>query len=83
MRIEFLDGSIKEYKDGLSALDMRKVFLAVLLKSSYAIVHAKIWFNKPIEKWCYFEIVTKEDVRFVWILRHSASHLLASAVKIL
>ena len=83
MRIEFLDGSIKEYKDGLSALDIAKGISSSLAKKAvYAIVNGKDYdLTRPIEKDATFELVTKEDVRSLECLRHSASHLMASAVK--
>lgn len=83
MKIEFLDGSVKEYKDGLSALDIAKSISSSLAKKAvYAVVNGKDYdLTRPIEKDASFEIVTKDDVRALECLRHSASHLMASAVK--
>ncbi len=83
MKIEFLDGSVKEYKDGSTALDIAKSISSSLAKKAvYAVVNGKDYdLTRPIEKDASFEIVTKDDVRALECLRHSASHLMASAVK--
>ena len=83
MKIEFLDGSVKEYKDGSTALDIAKSISSSLAKKAvYAIVNGKDYdLTRPIENNATLEIITKDDERSLECLRHSASHLLASAVK--
>ncbi|MDD5182779.1 MAG: threonine--tRNA ligase [Bacilli bacterium] len=83
MKIKFLDGSVKDYKDGLSSLDIAKSISSSLAKKAvYAIVNGKDYdLTRPIDTDASFELVTKDDERALECLRHSASHLMASAVK--
>lgn len=83
MKVKFLDGSIKEMGNGLSALDIANSISSSLAKKSIcACVNGElIDLNRKIEEDCDFELITKEDKRSLEVLNHSCSHLMASAIK--
>ncbi len=83
MKISFLDGSVSEYKDGLSAMDIAKSISPSLAKKSiFAKVNGEDYdLNRPILADATLELITKERVEALEALNHSCSHLLASAVK--
>jgi len=82
MKIEFLDGSKKEYEKGASAYDIASSISKGLLKNSvYALVNGEAYdLKRPILKDSKLELVTKDDERALEVLRHSCSHLMASAI---
>lgn len=83
MKITFNDGSVKEYKDGLSSYEIANSISPSLAKRSIiAIVNDEEYdLDRPINEDAKFVLVTKDDPRALDALNHSCSHLLASAVK--
>ncbi|HNZ74254.1 MAG TPA: threonine--tRNA ligase [Bacilli bacterium] len=82
MKIEFLDGSKKEYEKGTTPYDIASSISKGLLKNSvYALVNDEAYdLKRPILKDSKVELVTKDDERALEVLRHSCSHLMASAI---
>ncbi len=83
MKIKFLDGSIKEMKDGMSALEIaNSISVSLAKKSICAKVNGNLVdLSREINEDCDFELITKENPLAFEVLNHSCSHLLASAVK--
>lgn len=83
MKIKFLDGSVKEFENGLSALDIaNKLSPSLAKKSICAKVNDHLTdLTRAINEDCDFELITKDDPRAMDILNHSCSHLMASAIK--
>lgn len=83
MKIKFLDGNIKEFEKGVSALDIANSISSSLAKKSvYALINdVAVDLTRPILEDATFKLVTKDDNEALDVLRHSCSHLLASAVK--
>lgn len=83
MKITFKDGSIKEYDKGTTALLIAKDISNKLYKEALvAKVNGESYdLNRPIEEDAKLEIFTFEDAEGKWALRHTASHIMAQALK--
>ena len=91
MKIKFLDGSVKEFENGKSALDIANSISSSLAKKSViAKVNGKIVdLTLPINEDAELELILKdakdaseENQKAAFeVLNHSCSHLLAAAVK--
>ena len=81
MKITFLDGSVKEFKDGMSALEIAASISPSLAKKTiFALVNdAPYDASRPIKEDAKLELKFKEDAFSV--LNHSCAHLLAAAIK--
>ena len=81
MKITFLDGSVKEFKDGMSALEIASSISPSLAKKTiFALVNDEAYdASRPINFDAKLELKFKEDAFSV--LNHSCAHLLASAIK--
>ena len=81
MKIKFLDGSVKEFNDGMSAYEIAQSISPSLAKKSiYALVDGEGYdITRPIKKDAKLELKFKEDS--FEVLNHSCAHLLATAVK--
>ncbi len=81
MKITFLDGSVKEFNKGMSALEIaNSISTSLAKKSIYALVNNEAYdLERPIFDDCVLELKMREDSFDV--LNHSCAHLLASAVK--
>lgn len=81
MKITFLDGSVKEFNDGMSAYDIAQSISPSLAKKSiYALVDDEEYdLSRPIKKDAKLELKFKEDS--FEVLNHSCAHLLATAIK--
>ncbi|MBW3022120.1 threonine--tRNA ligase [Candidatus Woesearchaeota archaeon] len=82
MKIEFPDGSKKEYKKPVSGLDIAKEISEGLARAALAIeVNGELKdLNTVIDKDAKIRIITWKDKEGVEIFRHSSAHLLAEAV---
>ncbi|MEG2625133.1 MAG: threonine--tRNA ligase [Christensenella sp.] len=83
MKIKLNDGSVKEYKDGMTALEIAKELNQKLYKNAVA---AKIdgqvtELTKTVPDGATLEILTFEDEEGKKAVWHTASHVLAQAVK--
>lgn len=83
MKIKFIDGSVKEYPEGSSALAIAKSISPSLAKNAvFAKVDGKDYdLTRPLAGDSGLEIITREHPEALHVLNHSCSHLLASAVK--
>ena len=81
MKITFLDGSVKEFNQGMSAYEIASSISPSLAKKSiFANVNGEAWdINRPINDDATLELKFKEDS--FEVLNHSCAHLLATAVK--
>ena len=80
-----IQGSIREFPDGMNALDIAGEIDKELKKSALAArVNGKVQdLAAPIDGDCTLEILTGDDPEGLRVLRHTASHVLAQAVKAL
>lgn len=83
VKVTMKDGAVKEVEEGVSVLDFVKNFSNSLAKKALA---AKIDgktcdLTTPITTDSKLEILTFEDEDGRWALRHTASHILAQAIK--
>jgi len=83
VKITFPDGSIEEYKDGITPAEIAKMLGARLFKDALVakINDEVVDLNYLIKKDCKIEILTfdsKEGKEAYW---HSSSHIMAAAVK--
>lgn len=83
MKITFLDGSMKEFNQGVNALEIASGISSSLAKKSIcAKINGVLWdILRPIEQDATLELITKDRPEAQEVLNHSCSHLLASAVK--
>lgn len=83
MNIKFLDGRVKQFTPGQSALDIANSLAVSLAKKA---VFAKVNgvdfdLTRPIFEDATLELMTKDSPEALEVLNHSCSHLLASAVR--
>lgn len=83
IKITFPDGNVKEYKKGITPLEIAKSIGSRLEKDAIAAkVNDKIVdLTLPVTENASFKILTFKDAEGKEIFRHSASHVMASAVK--
>ncbi len=76
-------GVVKEFENGTTAMEITKSLGMGLYKAACVcrIDGVVCDLRTPIEKDCELEIVTFDDADGKWALRHTASHILAQAVK--
>ncbi|MGI6279112.1 MAG: TGS domain-containing protein, partial [Acutalibacteraceae bacterium] len=74
---------IKEYNEGITAYEVAKDISAGLARAACAarIDGQNCDLRTPLLKDCYLEILTFDDEYGRWTFRHTASHILAQAVK--
>ncbi|MDY4549316.1 MAG: threonine--tRNA ligase [Candidatus Enterosoma sp.] len=82
MKITLPDHSIKEIKDGSTALEAAKaIALSLGEKAICAKVNGQLFdLNSVLPGDCEFEVVTKQSKEALEVLRHSAAHLMAEAI---
>ncbi|HPZ27156.1 MAG: threonine--tRNA ligase [Bacilli bacterium] len=83
MKITFLDGSAKEYPKAVSPLEIAEEISASLAKKSvYAKINGMDYdLSRLIDFDATVELVTMDKPEALDVLRHSCSHLMASAIK--
>ncbi len=83
MQITFPDGSVREYENGTNGLDIAASLSQGLRKSVICceIDGVRTDAFAPINKDCSLKFLTFEDEDGRWTYRHTASHILAQAVK--
>ena len=85
MKVKFLDGSIKEYANGSSALEIaNSISVSLAKKSVVAKINGNVWdLKRPIESddVVEFELLLKDSKEAYEVLNHSCAHLLATAIK--
>jgi len=83
MNITLKDGSVLQVESGKTPLDIAGQLSNKLKKAAVtAKVNGELWdIVRPIEQDAELEILTFEDAEGKWVYRHTASHVLAQAVK--
>ena len=83
MKITLKDGSVKEFKDGLSVYEIAKELSEGLARAAVgAKLDGKVVETRQIvDKDCTLEILTFADDEGKLIYRHTCSHILAQAIK--
>ena len=83
MEITLKDGSKKEYSPGMSVYDIAADISEGLARGACAgeIDGEAVDLRTPVEKDCVLSILTAKDDKGLHALRHTASHILAQAVK--
>lgn len=82
VKISFPDGSIREYPDLSTGLDIAQSISKTLSKSAIAVsMNGQLRdLLTPIENDCAIEIITQDSEEGIDILRHDAAHIMAQAV---
>ncbi|MDE7206954.1 MAG: threonine--tRNA ligase, partial [Lachnospiraceae bacterium] len=83
MKITLKDGSIKEYSEAKSIIDIAKDISEGLARVACAgeVNGEMADLRTVIEKDCELNIITATDPKALYVIRHTASHGLAEAVK--
>ena len=83
MNIKLNDGVTREFQQGTASLEMARELDGELYKNALAAqVDGKLCsLYSPVESDCEVKILTFEDEGGRWVLRHTASHVMAQAVK--
>lgn len=83
MKITLKDGSIKEYEAGLSVIDIAKDLSEGLARAACAgeINGQVVDLRTPVTEDCELNILTANDKEGLRVVRHTASHVMAEAVK--
>lgn len=85
IRVSFPDGSIKEYSEGSSPLDVAEAIGPRLAQAAIsAQVDGAMWdLSRPLPGDCALRLLTWKDAEGREVYRHSSTHLMAQAVKAL
>ena len=83
LRLTLPDGSIREYAAGVTGRQVAESIGAGLARAAVGIrVDGEIWdLNRPITADAPIAILTERDPDGLYMLRHSAAHILATAVR--
>ena len=83
IKITFPDGSVKEYEQGITTIEIAKMISPGLAKKTVAgkVNDELVEANRPINCDAKFEIITKDSPIAFEILNHSTAHLMAQAIK--
>ena len=83
VRLSLPDGSVKKVPVGATAGAVAEDISAGLARAAVAaVVGGELWdLDRPIQDDAAIEILTDRDPRALDALRHSAAHLLATAVR--
>ncbi|MDE6219716.1 MAG: threonine--tRNA ligase [Lachnospiraceae bacterium] len=83
MKITLKDGSVKEYSEAKSIIDIAKDISEGLARAACAgeIDGEMADLRTVIDKDCELNIITATDPKALYVIRHTASHVLAEAVK--
>ena len=64
MKITFIDGSIKEYADGMIVMKLQKYFSIACKKAIFAKVNGENYdLDRPIRSDASLELITKDEKR--------------------
>ena len=83
MQVTLKGGAVKEYQDGITAAEVAKDLGAGLFKSACACkIDGKVCdLRTVLDKDCELEILTFDDIDGKKAFWHTASHVMAQAVK--
>ncbi len=83
MKISFPDGAVREYEQGVSALDIAKSISEGLARKVLAAsVNGQVWdLSRPINEDAALKLLTWDDKEAQLTFWHSSAHLMAEAVE--
>ncbi len=83
IKVTLSDGAIKEYSEGITALQIAETISHSLAKKVLsALVDDEVWdVTRPIHKDCKLKLLTWEDDEGKSTLWHSSAHLMAEAIE--
>lgn len=84
IKLQFIDNSIKEYKKGITVLQLAESLSISLAKKAVGAIlndTKKLGLEDPIYEDGKIQILTKEDKKSLDLLNHSGAHLLALAIQ--
>ncbi|MGX2945007.1 threonine--tRNA ligase [Enterococcus alishanensis] len=83
VKISFPDGSVNEFKDGITGLEIADSISKSLAKKALAIVVNDQLedLNRPIDQDASIKLITDQDEEALDLLRHSSAHLMAQAMR--
>ena len=83
MKVTLKDGSVKEFESSVSVLDAAKAISEGLARAACAgkVNGEVVDLRTEISEDCELEILTCKDAEGLRVLRHTASHVMAQAVK--
>ena len=83
LKLTFPDGSIREFDDGATGLDVAESISKSLAKAALAVsLDGVVWdLKRPIRRDAAIRIITAKDPEGLDIIRHDAAHVLAQAVQ--
>jgi len=82
-KVTLPDGSVREYPDGANALQVAESISKGLAKVVVgAKVNSEIWdFHRALPKECSVRLIKEDEPEGLDIIRHSAAHIMAGAVR--
>jgi threonyl-tRNA synthetase len=85
IKITFPDGSVKEYKSGISSLEIAELISTKLAKEVYAAtVNGEVWdLTRPITRDATLKLHKWEEEAAKHAFWHSSAHLMAGALELL
>lgn len=83
IKVTFLDGSIREFEQGIKVEEIAKALSVSLAKRVVCAIVNGVFteLNASVNSDITLELITKEDKRALDVFNHSCAHLLANAVK--
>jgi threonyl-tRNA synthetase len=83
VKVTLPDGSVKEYPDGTNALQVAESISKGLAKVVVAAkVNGEIMdFHRPLPSECSVNLIKEDSPEGLDVIRHSAAHIMAGAVK--
>lgn len=83
LKINLPDGSIKEFENSVSCLEITSSIGQSLARAALAckVDNKLVDLNFLVDKSCQFEVITSKNSEGLEILRHSCAHLMAQAVQ--
>jgi len=81
--LQFPDGAVREYDNGMSGFDIASGISKSLAKKAVAIKLDGVLtdLNEPLEEGGTFEIVMRDDPDALELIRHDCAHVMAEAVQ--
>src|SRR5688572_17498858 len=83
VKVTLPDGAVRDYPDGATGLQVAESISKGLAKQSIAVkVNGQVWdLNRPLPAQCSLVIIKEETPEGLEVIRHSAAHILAGAVR--
>jgi threonyl-tRNA synthetase len=83
IKVTLPDGSVREYPDGTTGLQVAESISKGLAKQSIAVkVDGQVWdLGRKLPAQCSLVIIKEETPEGLDVIRHSAAHILAGAVR--